>query len=62
MNSMLVNPRERYFKNKGIEEGMEKGIDQGKRDVARNLLQDGFSMDEVVKLTGLSKEVILSAE
>lgn len=59
---MLVNPRERYFKNKGIEEGMEKGIDQGKRDVARNLLQDGFSMDEVVKLTGLSKEVILSAE
>ena len=62
MNSMLVNPRERYFKNQGINEGMEKGIDQGKRDVARNLLQDGFSMDEVVKLTGLSKNYILNSE
>lgn len=58
VNSMLVNPRERYFKNKGIEEG----IDLGKRDVAQKLLQKGFSMDEVVKLTGLSKEVILNAK
>jgi predicted transposase/invertase (TIGR01784 family) len=52
---MLINPVERYCVDKGRKEGMEKG----KLDVAKNLLSEGFPIDEVVKLTGLSKEDIL---
>ena len=51
-NAMLVNPRERYFKNKGIE--------QGKLETAKNLLKKGFSVDEVVELTGWPKKDILN--
>jgi hypothetical protein len=34
-------------------------MEKGKLDVAKNLLSEGFPIDEVVKLTGLSKEDIL---
>ena len=53
-NSMLVNPRERYFK--------KQGIDEGKREVAVNMLEKGFSMEMVVELTGLSRNDILNAK
>lgn len=50
---MLLNPTDRYLEKKGKREG--------KLDVARNLLEEGFSIEQVVKLTGLSKEDILNA-
>ena len=50
MNTMLVNPRDRYFKNKG------------KLEVARNLLDEGFPIEKVVKITGLSERDILNAK
>ena len=60
---MLINPVERYCVDKGRKEGRKEGIqegmEKGKLDVAKNLLSEGFSIDEVVKLTGLSKEDIL---
>ncbi|WP_410319838.1 Rpn family recombination-promoting nuclease/putative transposase [Methanobrevibacter sp.] len=62
-NKMLLNPVERYMKEKGIEEGMEKGmekgIEEGKLEDARRMLDKGFSLDVVVDVTGLSREVIL---
>ena len=62
-NKMLINPVERYMKEKGIEEGMEKGmekgIEEGKLEDARRMLDKGFSLDVVVDVTGLSREVIL---
>jgi predicted transposase/invertase (TIGR01784 family) len=69
-NNMLIDPVERYFKNKGIEEGMEKGMEKGreegkeenKLEIAKNLLQMGFSIDEIVKITGISKKKILDAK
>ena len=59
---MLINPRERYFKNQGIEEGREEGIREGKLEIALNLLNNGYSIDEAVKLTGLSEKDILNAK
>ena len=70
-NKMLLNPVERYMKEKGIEEGMEKGmekgieegmekgIEEGKLGTARRMLDKGFSLDDVVDVTGLSRDVIL---
>ena len=70
-NKMLLNPVERYMKEKGIEEGMEKGMEKGieegmekgvvkgKLEDARRMLDKGFSLDDVVDVTGLSREVIL---
>ena len=59
---MLINPRERYFKNQGIKEGREEGIREGKLEIALNLLNNGYSIDEAVKLTGLAEKDILNAK
>ena len=61
-NNMLINPRERYFKNQGIQEGIQEGILEGKLETARNLLKKGFSIEEVVEVTGLTKEDIFNAK
>ena len=39
-----------------------KGSIEGNLDFAHSLLDDGFSIDEVVELTGLSKDVILDSK
>jgi predicted transposase/invertase (TIGR01784 family) len=45
---------------RGIAEGMEKGIAEGRTEslteVARNALKMGFKTDEIVRLTGLTRE------
>ena len=38
--------------------GIEKGIEKGKIEVARNLLSLGLDIDKIVKATGLSEEDI----
>ena len=49
---------------KGIEQGIEKGIEQGERkkaiEVAKNAKSIGLSCEQIIKLTGLSKEEIES--
>ena len=52
-NIMLLNPVERYME--------EKGIEIGKLEVAKNMLDEGFSIDKVVKITGLPKEDTLKS-
>ena len=47
-----------YAREKGLEEGMEKGIEKGLLEAARNMLAEGFSIDLVVKCTGLSIEQV----
>ena len=51
-----------YAHEKGLEEGMEKGIEKGMEkgllEAARNMLAEGFSIDLVVKCTGLSIEQV----
>ena len=59
-NTMLINPVERYCIEKGREEGREEGREKGREDtqifIARNMLNEGFDIDVILKLTGLSKE------
>ncbi len=75
---MLLNPTDRYLLKKGRKEGIKEGIiegkkegiikgrkegiDEGKLDVAYKLMDKGFSIDEVVELTGLAKEFILKGK
>ena len=51
-----------YAREKGLEEGMEKGREEGRAEgmanAARNMLAEGFSIDLVVKCTGLSVEQV----
>ena len=47
-----------YAREKGLEEGMEKGMEKGLLEAARNMLAEGFSIDLVVKCTGLSIEQV----
>ena len=45
---------------KGIEKGMEIGTEIGRREttlrIARNMLQNGFSRNEVMEMTGLTDD------
>jgi len=59
---MLLNPTDRYLLKKGKSEGKLEGEFEGKRNVALNLLDEGFPIEKVVELTGLSKEDILNAK
>ena len=65
-NLMLLNPVARYMLQKGIEEGIEQGIEQGivqaKLETAKNMLDEGFSIEQIVKITGLPEEAILNIE
>ena len=53
---MILNPVERYVEKKGI----EKGIEKGKIEAARNMIEEGFSIGQIVRITGLSEEIILN--
>ena len=47
---------------KGIEKGIEQGIEQGsnneKKSIAKNLLNIGIPIKDIIKATGLSKKQI----
>ena len=58
-NKMILNPRERYFNQQGIEKGIEKGMENGRIEVAKNLLKTGMPLEEVIKITELPKNKIL---
>ena len=45
-------------KQEGREEGREAGREEGKTDVARKALQKGYTVPEIVDLTGLTPEQI----
>lgn len=40
-------------------DGERKGIEEGKREVAKEMLKEGFDIEKIVKLTGLDKIEIL---
>ncbi len=46
----------------GFDAGRKKGISDGKLEIARNMLEKGFSLDDIVDVTGLSEKDILNAE
>ena len=50
----MLNPRYEYQRNEGKQEG--------KQEIAKNLLKDGMPIEKIMKLTGLTKTQIVNAE
>ena len=63
---MILHPLERYWHQRaigrGIELGIEQGIEQGRFEIAKNMLDEGISIEMIIKYTELSREDILSIE
>ncbi|MEL5864853.1 hypothetical protein [Clostridium cochlearium] len=51
-----------FYDPKVEERGIQKGIEKGKIEVARNLLKMGMDLLAIVQATGLSKEEIKKIE
>jgi len=58
-NEELREAREYGMKMAGIEEGIKKGIEQNKRQVVINMLNDNLDIKLISKITGLNEEEIL---
>ena len=63
-NKMILNPVERYIKEEGkqegLQEGLQEGMQKGQLQIAKSLVDSGFPIDEIVLVSGLSKEDILN--
>ena len=46
-------------KKQGLEQGLEQGLKQGKKETAKNMLKKGFSINDIIEITGLTEEEIL---
>ena len=40
----------------GIHQGLEKGIEQNKKDILEKLLKTNLSIEQIIKITGLTAE------
>ena len=49
-------------REEGIEAGVEKGREEGREETARNALAQGFSVEVIQSITGLSLENIKSLQ
>ena len=64
---MILNPVERYYTNKGRQEGYKEGFKKGFEDgfeeirliIAEKMIKKGFPINEIMDLTELSKKEIL---
>ena len=61
VNQKVLNESEQKGIEKGIEKGIGEGIGKGKLDIAKNMVEKGFSMDEIVEITGLTVDEINSS-
>ncbi|GHV26811.1 hypothetical protein FACS1894167_00770 [Synergistales bacterium] len=55
---MYASIFERVYTEQGMEKGMEKGRLEGQTEVARNMLNKGFSIDNVLECTALHREEV----
>ena len=46
-------------KKQGLEQGLEQGLKEGKKETAKNMLKKGFSINDIIEITGLTEEEIL---
>ena len=60
MRSKAIQKRYERIKNEGKEEGIKEGIIKGKVNVGRNMLNEGFSIEDIMKITNLTNEQINS--
>ena len=57
VRKMMINPRDEYLVNKGI----EKGREEGKIEIAKKLLKT-MTIKEVMEITGLTKEQLQNSK
>ena len=58
-DEMLVrNTRDELVRREALAEGKTEGLAEGKTKIAINLLKKNYPVDEIVEITGLSKEDI----
>ena len=48
----------RFAKKQGIQEGIEKGAEQERLAIARQMLAKGYSPSDVAEITGLTPEAL----
>ena len=60
VRSKAIQERYERIKNEGKEEGIKEGIIKGKVNVGRNMLNEGFSIEDIMKITNLTNEQINS--
>ena len=60
VNQKVLNETEQKGIEQGIEQGIGQGIKQNKLEIAKNMVDGGFSIDEIVEITGLSADEINS--
>lgn len=58
MDELKELARLKDAEDKGIKQGIEKGIEKNKLDIAKNMLESNMSIDMISKFTGLSTEEI----
>ena len=67
---MLLNPVERYYKKEGFNkgygegygEGYEEGIKESKKNIAFMLIDEGFSIDDALRLSKLKREDLFDSK
>lgn len=47
-----------HAREEGLEEGMEKGLEKGKIQLIRSMYENGMTLDDIAKFTGLSIEEV----
>lgn len=58
MNTNVFSEIYNDGKEKGIKKGIEKGVSQEKLTTARKMLKLDYSIEDIMKITGLSKKQI----
>ena len=59
---MLLNPVERYYKKEGRQEGFDDGLKEGRKGVAFSLIEEGFSIDEALRISNLKREDLFDSK
>jgi predicted transposase/invertase (TIGR01784 family) len=59
MLAETVKNWEKTWRAEEIKEGMEKGVEKNKLEIAKAMLQKGLDRQIVIEITGLSEEVVL---
>ncbi|MBD2798509.1 transposase [Xenorhabdus sp. 18] len=54
----IAEELEQKGRREGLEQGREEGREEGKLETARAFLQNGVSVDIIIRSTGLSREQI----
>ena len=55
---LTKNTLKKIYKSEGLAEGKAEGKSEAQREMTINLLKNKYPIDEIIKITGLSKEEI----